>query len=575
MMNSQVEEIKARLDIVELISSYVRLQKSGVNYKALCPFHTEKTPSFFVSPSRQIWHCFGGCGKGGDIFKFIMEIEGLEFPEALKLLAQRAGVVLRKENPSLRSERNRLYDLCEEAACIFEDIFTKTSAVKNYLAKRGVSQESVRKFRIGFAPRSWDFLLKTLGAKGFKNEEMEKAGLIIKSTESGSYYDRFRGRIIFPITDANSRVVGFGGRVFESDAKEAKYINTPQTLIYDKSQVLYGFNLAKQVIRSQNQAVIVEGYMDCIMSHQVGIQNAVAVSGTALTPQQLKILKRLTDSLVFAFDADTAGESATKRSLTLAAQFEFNRKIVHMSGKDPADIVLEDADIWRQTVKNAKPVVEFYFEKVLGEETPRSAEEKKAASATLLPFIRELTDEIEKSHWVRVLAEKLKVDETSVWSELKKMDNIVQPQEHQEEWKAKPSPPRRVLLEERFLTLLSLLVSQNREKVLSEWKINFTLPEHQEIFELLKEKLSVSEVKPELREKFELLRFKGEILATITKDLELEFGICRRELEKEYLKEELIRLGGEIERLEKEGKQMDLRPLLENFRELSLRLKQL
>ena len=219
-MLSPVEEIKARIDIVELVQSYVKLQKAGVNFKANCPFHSERTPSFFVTPSRQIWHCFG-CGKGGDIFKFIMEIEGLDFPEALKLLAGRAGVVLKHEDPAIRSERNRLYDICALATEIFERAFSLTPAVKSYMRMRGVSDETIRSFRIGYSPESWDFLLKNLTQKRFSAQDIEKAGLAIKSSDgSGRHYDRFRSRIMFPIMYANSRVIGFGGRIFTPDSKE-------------------------------------------------------------------------------------------------------------------------------------------------------------------------------------------------------------------------------------------------------------------------------------------------------------------------------------------------------------------
>src|SRR3989338_921853 len=233
-MNSPIEEIKARLNIVDVIQGYIRLQKAGINYKANCPFHSEKTPSFFISPTRQIWHCFG-CGKGGDHFKFVMEIEGHDFPEALRLLAQRTGVVLKREDPSIRSERNRLYDVCEAATNIFERSLTLTPSAKAYLKKRELQDQTIQDFRIGFAPQSWDFLLKALSAKGFKKEEVEKTGLAIKSEDNASWYDRFRSRIMFPIMDGSGRVVGFSGRIFEPEAGsqkpeatriEAKYVNT-------------------------------------------------------------------------------------------------------------------------------------------------------------------------------------------------------------------------------------------------------------------------------------------------------------------------------------------------------------
>src|SRR3989344_3995694 len=390
-MASVIDDIKARLDIVELVQSYIRLQKAGVNYKALCPFHSEKTPSFNVSPARQIWHCFG-CGLGGDHFKFVMQIEGIEFPEALELLAKRTGVELRRENPKLRSERTRLSQLVEDAARIFESVLhaSKTpeqiTAPLAYLKKRGLADETIKAFRLGYAPDSWDFLMNALSKRGYRLEEIVKAGLAVKS-EQGSRYDRFRNRITFPISDASGRVVGFSGRIFDqidkadqsasglgetadknsfikhSDSSTspvlsapAKYINTPQTLIYDKSKILYGFDKAKEAIRKENAVVLVEGQMDVVMSHQAGIKNTVAVSGTALSTDQLRTLKRLSNTIVSSFDRDAAGEIATKRSLDLAAALDVERKVAILpSGfKDAADAVLKDPEIWRRAVAEAK-----------------------------------------------------------------------------------------------------------------------------------------------------------------------------------------------------------------------------
>lgn len=579
-MSSPTEEIKARLDIVEFIQTYLKLDKAGINYKARCPFHSEKTPSFFVSPTRQMWHCFGGCGEGGDIFKFVMKIEGLEFPEALRLLAGRAGIVLKREDPRIRSERNRLYDLCEAAADIFERSLLRAAEPKEYLRSRGMTEETVRSFRIGWAPQSWDFLLKSLAQKGFKPEDIEKAGLAIRSEDGASRYDRFRSRIMFPISDANGRVIGFGGRIFDPRPKtqnpkptsvEAKYINTPQTALYDKSRALYGFDKAKQEIRTRNQAVVVEGYMDCVMSHQAGVKNTIAVSGTALTLPQLSVLRRLCDTMVCSFDADSAGESATKRSLALASQFEFARRIaVIPSGKDPADTVQENPEAWRTAVAEAKPVVEFYFEKMVRAENRETAEGKKRISQTLLPLVAELADEIEKAHWVRELAERLSVAEEAIWKELRKKAAVsagaaaIQPAEKS------AAPSRRDLLEDRFLAVLSLVPEELKRRELALHHISFGAALHEELFRMLSggsEMPAASELSPHL----ESLRFKGEVLREIIPDLEGEFVLCRRELEKLSIRERLQALGEEIERREREGGggQAAVQSLLEDFRSLS------
>lgn len=581
-MSSPVEEIKSRLDLVEFIQSYVRLQKAGINYKAVCPFHAEKTPSFFVSPPRQIWHCFGGCQKGGDIFKFVMEIEGLDFPEALRLLAQRAGVVLRREDPTIRSERNRLYDLCEEATQIFERSLALTPIAKNYLQKRGVTENSIKDFRIGFAPQSWDFLLKALTAKGFKKEEAEKAGLAIKSEDGSSWYDRFRSRITFPISDANGRVIGFSGRMFQPESgirnpeaaqAEAKYVNTPNTLIYDKSRAIYGFDKAKQEIRTQNKVVVVEGQMDCVMSHQAGVKNAIAVSGTALTPQQLKTMRRLCDTLVSSFDTDSAGESATKRSLSLATEFEFNRKIaVIPSGKDPADTVLENPALWQKTVEEAKPVVEFYFEKALRDFNPQTVEGKKSISALLLPYIAELSNEIEKAHWIRELSSRLSLPEETFWKEISRQKRPASYLPEKEKSADKITLSRKQILEEQLLSILAVVSESVRSRILSGHEILFSSAANQELFGAVISTASLPP--PHLKERIEILSLKGEVLGDLTEDLGKELSSCIHELEKERIREELKRLNGEIANREKEGNETLVASLLENFRLLSQKLKE-
>ena len=459
MLSSPIEEIKNRLDIVDVIGSYIKLQKAGANFRAVCPFHSEKKPSFFVSPARQIWHCFG-CSKGGDIFGFIREIEGVEFGDALRLLAQKAGIELKKQPPELKTERNRLYEICELTCRFFEKQLEASSTgqeAKKYLLERGLKPESIAQWRLGYAPDVWQGLSDFLNSRGYQKGEIEKAGLGLTS-EKGSFYDRFRGRIIFPVFDLNSQVVGFGGRVFkEKDKGEiAKYVNTPNTLLYDKSRILYGLNHAKMAIRKKDVCVLVEGYMDTIMSQQAGIENVVATSGTALTPFQLKILKRYSENLLTAFDMDVAGDSATKRGIELAQAQGFNIKVVLMTEKDPADIVLQNADNWQKMVEDSLSIMQFYFQTTLARFDVQTAEGKKAVAKILLPVIKRIPNKIEQDHWVQELSRKLGTKEEIIQEELKKIKMNLPDYGLADDFLSVPLPSksRREILEERIASLV-------------------------------------------------------------------------------------------------------------------------
>lgn len=434
---------------MDVVSGYLKLQKAGINFKAPCPFHNEKTPSFFVSPERQMWKCFG-CGKGGSIFDFIMEIEGVEFPEALKILAVKAGVELEVFDSSVRDSKDCLYEICEAATCFFEKQLSHSDTGKiafEYLKKRGLKPETIAQFRLGFAPASWDSLSSYLRNSGYKEKEIVDAGMVVERQETSNQntfgmgqtrdkgqkvagiYDRFRSRIMFPISDINSRVVGFTGRIFSAEGglvsggedHVAKYINTPQTLIYDKSRILYGLSYSRGDIRKNNKCLLVEGNMDAIMSYQAGVSNVVASSGTALTPMHLAILKRYTTNLDFCFDTDSAGALATKRGIGMALAQDFNVKVVSMNDKeckDPADYVKKYGHGWTKVVFAAQPVVEFYFDRAKESYNPHSAESKKNVILTLAPFIQRLSSKVEKSHWVSQLAFFLRIKEEAIESDI-------------------------------------------------------------------------------------------------------------------------------------------------------------
>lgn len=453
-MPSQIDEIKARIDIVDLISEYVRLKQAGANWKALCPFHNEKTPSFMVSRDKQIWHCFG-CGEGGDIFTFMQKIEGLEFSEALRLLAKKAGVKLEYQDPELASQKNRLLDICQLAANFWHKILLDSSQgqkAQQYLKKRQVNDQIIADFKLGYAPDSWDILIKFLKKKGFTDNEIFLAGLSVKKERGEDFYDRFRDRIIFPINDIHGNPVGFSGRTLKSDETIAKYINTPQTLIYNKSLILYNLDKAKQEIKKQNSALVVEGQMDVLASVQAGVPNVIASSGTAFTSDQIRILKRYTNNIAIAFDTDVAGESAAKRGIDLALAAEINVKIITLpKGKDPDECIKENPANWTKAVKAAKSIMDYYFDQVKSHLDLTQVEGKKEAAKILLAVIAKIGNKIEQTHWLQQLSELLKVPEQILRESLpRKKSRIV---ESTEEKKLVVTKDRNIMLSERVLAI--------------------------------------------------------------------------------------------------------------------------
>jgi len=363
---SPVEEIKQRVDIVDVISESVSLQKSGRNYRALCPFHAEKAPSFYVFPDKGTWHCFGGCATGGDVFAFVMKKENLDFSGALRVLAERAGISLsRRTGAAEETENDRLRQANEAAALFFQNALLSTqagAAALNYLTLRGIDRHTAEAFQLGYAPDSWDALREHLKGRGFNEAELLKAGLLVEG-ERGAY-DRFRRRVTIPIRDERGRTVGFGSRMLPADsgdeeaageAEGPKYLNTPQTPIFDKGAILFGLDRAAEHIRRSDLAVIVEGYMDVIAAHQHGNANVVASMGTALTERQVALLRRLTENIVLAFDPDTAGQAASERGDLVAQRMGAQIRVMKLpKGRDPDEIIRADPDAWRRYVIEAE-----------------------------------------------------------------------------------------------------------------------------------------------------------------------------------------------------------------------------
>ncbi len=616
MADSQIEEIKNKLNILDVVGGYMKLTKTGINYRGVCPFHSEKKPSFFVSPSRQMWHCFG-CGEGFSVFDFVMKIEGVEFGDALRILANKAGVELKRENIQLKTARVRLYEICQLACLFFEKQLESSSIgneAKDYLLKRGITEDSIKKWRLGYSPDTWNSLTDFLVGEGYNREEVVKAGLAIEkpvrigyaedvagveSNKSDSY-DRFRGRIIFPVFDLNSQVVGFGGRVFKQSSEEeiAKYINTPQTLIYDKSNLLYGLNNAKLKIRKQNQCVVTEGYTDVIMCHQAGFENTVASSGTALTSRQLNILKRYSENLVLAFDADIAGDSATKRGINTAQEQGFNIKIIgsYLKDADPAEIILRDKSQWEQYISGARSIMDYYFDSAFSSFDKNTPEGKKEISRIILPAIKRLQNKIEQSYWTQKLSEILDVKEEAVIEELIKIKAQKTFQEDkldegQHSFTKAPEGQRKKLIEEKIVSLILKnpdyikLIQESQYQLFSE-KIQLFLKEVKKLTENkkpadekgleedLKKALSSSVSELELEAEFKnflaALALKGEFKDE--KDGQEEVKLCLLHLKNIELRNKLDNISKDIKKAEVQRDSVRVNNLIEEFNELTKEL---
>ncbi len=567
MINSPIDQIKERLDIVDVIRGYIKVHKAGVNYRAACPFHNEKKGSFFISPTKQIWHCFGACSEGGDIFKFVMKIEGVEFGDALRILAQKAGVELKKQSPEfakLRTEKQRLYEVTNLACNFFQTQLQQSQAgkeAKKYLLDRGMTEESIEKWRIGYSPDVWQGLFNFLTGRGYNQNEIEKVGLALKSNK-GRYFDRFKGRIMFPIFDLSSQVVAFGGRIFKQEKRydgqeEAKYINSPATILYDKSRTLYGLNKGGIEIRKKDQCLLVEGYMDVIMTSQVGIENVVSTSGTALTLEQLRILKRYTDNLFTAFDMDLAGNSATKRGIDLAQAEGFNIKIVTMpEGKDPADVALEGTENFQQLIDNAKSIHDFYFENTFSKFDKKTIDGKRGISKTLLPVIKKIPNKIEQMVWVQSLANGLGVREEVVLEELEKTkyedSHFSRESTKVDEVKRRT---RKDLLEERLITLI--IKEPKNMDLINQENLKFFSLDVVNILDSLKNS-------PTGGEKLDHLFLKAEV-ELVDLDFEKEFQNCFQELKSLILRDSRNNISREIREAEQNKNLEKVQELTQKF----------
>ncbi|MFA6353762.1 MAG: DNA primase [Candidatus Paceibacterota bacterium] len=555
-MNSPVAKIKERLSIEEVVSSYIKLEKAGINLKAKCPFHNEKTPSFFISPDRGSYYCFG-CGASGDIFTFVEEFEGLDFKGALKMLASKAGVELTpysKEMKETEGEKEKSYRVMEESTLYYESNLKGNKEVEGYLKSRGLTEKSIKDFRIGFALNDWRLLYFYLQKKGFTDNEIEKVGLV-KKTDKG-YYDRFRGRIMFPIMDSSGRVVAFSGRIFTDDGKSAKYLNSPETPIFSKHAVLYGIDKAKDSIRKNNFSILVEGQMDLILSHQAGYKNTIATSGTALSDStvskenvvsNLGLVRRLSSNIVLSFDADKAGANATIRAGKIALSLGMDVKVVEMpEGVDPADLISKNGeDPWREAIKNSKHIIEFLLNKALGNFGNDARKVGKEIREKILLFVNALDSSIEKMHFIKIISDKSGIPLNALQDDLQKIEKEFkyEKEEIKEAKEALSTLHRKDYIERKLLGIALWKKDEELEKLLPGLLEKYKDSENDLIFEAEVFYEDNTNLEKEIRELLtnldkerineELLRKMQELRSIKDKDRETKLLIEIQELNKQ------------------------------------------
>ncbi len=511
-----IEEIRRAVDIVDVISSYVKLKKRGKNYVGLCPFHTEKTPSFTVSADKQMYHCFG-CSKGGNVFTFLMEIERLSFVEAVKVLGERVGIRIEPESKNQKNDtRERLYALCRMAAQWFFENMMKTKEGEyalTYCRQRGLRDEAIQAFGLGYAPNSWEAFVKYAAQKGYTNDELVGSGLARKR-EDGTLYDYFRGRLMIPIFSVYGHCIAFGARkLYDDDPIAGKYINSPETLIYNKSQVLYGLFQAKDVIRKEDAAFLVEGYMDLLACVQAGVSNVVASSGTALTEEQLLLLSKYTRNLTIVYDADSAGLSATVRGIDLALEHNFRVNVVVLDeGEDPDSFIRKyGAAEFRHRLRNSVSWIEYKAQQLIGNKATQSPEKKAEAIRTLIGSIAKIPDELRRNFYIKNIAETYNIYESVLYNELTKFLQTKQYYKgklniNEEVLRAIISPdsqqvskkPESITAEEQ--DLLKILLEGNSEVV--QYVLEYIIwsdIENQHVRSLVKQIYSFKEIPPDER----------------------------------------------------------------------------
>jgi len=570
---SAIDEVKQKIDIAEVIGQYAALKKAGRNLTALCPFHSEKHPSFFVYPEQQSWHCFGACNTGGDVFAFVMKKEGLDFGEALRLLARRVGVTLpsKMEPEGKKEEKEEFYKANEAAALYFHNLLLNSPAAakaKSYIEKRGLSASTIADFQLGFSLDSWDALKLYLLERGHSEKTLLTAGLLVEA-ENGKTHDRFRGKLMFPIREIRGRVTGFGARVLDDSLP--KYVNSPQTPTFDKSGTLYGIDRAAAVIRKRDAAIIMEGYMDVIMAHQNGVTNAVASMGTAITETQVNILKKLSRNLILSLDSDAAGEEAMLRTVGFENIINAEIRIIELpEGKDPDEVIKEDINSWNQLVTKAVPIVDYTFKKITARLDLDKARDKSLFVDRLLPIVAEISDPIRQAHYLQKLAATVKVDMNTIKTSLSRLKPPAVKRKTSAPKPAVARPIRPLASSSREEYCLALLLQYPELRSQPPDPAYFENSENREIFNACQESLDIISLKeridPAIQEHLDAI-IKSVVYKTLSSsEIARRYADCILELEKRYYQNLEARRGeifaqeaetggkgADIARLEKEG----------------------
>lgn len=580
-MSSSVEKIKERLSIVDVISSYIQVDQSGKNFKAKCPFHNEKTASFYISSDRGTYYCFG-CGEKGDIFSFVEKFEGIDFYGSLKMLAERAGITLevRNNDGKEKDKKELYYEILEEATKFFVVNFDKEPSTRAYLLSRGITDATIKSFRVGYVKDEWRSLGDYLIAKGYKREDLETVGLV-KRSESG-FYDRFRGRIIFPLSDSSGRVIAFSGRIFGRDeSSEAKYLNSPDTPLFNKSNVLFGIDKAKTSIRKMGYSIVVEGQFDLLLSHQAGFTNTVAVSGTAftdnITDNESKInnfglIRRLSSNIIFAYDGDSAGIRAASRSAMIALSLDMQVKVANLpEGKDPADIIKESSDTWKDIIKKSTDIITFHVDRIC-KNTSDIRQRGKQVRDIVFPFLVIVKSSIDKSSYISIVNSKTGIpanaiiEDFNVYERNHSVDNTAS-NKGREPVKKNELIPRRENLEKKLFGLI-FWQDQNDLGLVIE-----------DIYKSLEERIGRDVffgIKESHEPYKEVLASEAEMwYGNRTKDVKRDIEEIMLNLEEEILNERLINLLDKINQKRDIEENFDPGPVLKDYQKTVERISKI